>query len=197
MTVTTNDSDTGTNKRSAPVSGAAHPNARSVAQRRRRRREAGPPWWPELAERLARSEPLSEAARALGRSRSAVHRAVTDPRFAGLLEREEARQRSEAERLLAMSRPDAVRALRAVVESAVKDPASVPAAEARAAAVELLRASQPPSERQRLLARRELLQALPARLRREVVAALDAGASSYLAGLSDAELDELLGSDEA
>jgi hypothetical protein len=109
-----------------------------------------------------------------------------------LVERKRGELRASAEAELGLARPEAVRALRGIVRAGEKDPTAVDARALLTAATALLGASQPPSESQRARARLDLLRSLPAKLRRDVVAALDAAHSEWLAGISDDELDRLL-----
>lgn len=103
----------------------------------------------------------------------------------GLLTREVDAQRHEAERLLSMARPGAVRALQAACDGGDAD-----------AAKALLMASQPPSERQRAQARADLLRALKPATAALVAKELAGQDENWLRGLTDEELERMLAGDQ-
>lgn len=141
------------------------------------------PKWLQLAEARAMGLTVTEAAARAGLSRKAASKAMADPRFAGLLEAEERRQRAAAERALARHRAASIDELGA----ALTNP-DLPPSERLQAAKVLIGASQPPSERMRDEARREVLGALPLDLRRRVAEALAGADVETLRVLSDEEL---------
>ena len=109
---------------------------------KRRKPRPIPSWWTQVAEGLARGETQRAVAAALGRRFQVVSEVTRHPRFAGVLEAAERRQRAEAERLLSQLRPRAIAALGAVLEAPGDE---VPAREKLAAATTLMTHSAPPS----------------------------------------------------
>ena len=107
------------------------------------------------------------------------------------VEREAARLASEADAVSRRARPDALGLLHDIVRRAMAGDGSVEPGEGVKAATALLAASAPPSERQRDAARRDVLAALPAKLRRAVAEALASADLASLRELSDAELEAL------
>lgn len=137
-----------------------------------------------------------QIAEALTIGTATITRIITHPEYEKAQQRARDALRREAEEALLEGGPEAIGALRGILESARAKAEGVSSRDVLSAATTLLQAQQrytaPPTERQAATARKQLLARLSPALRAQVVAELQGADDAYLDGLSLDEIDALL-----